>query len=126
MGPSMNRIIQRLRRASLGSLTDQELLDALVTRHDEAAFETLLRRHGPMVLAVCRRVLRDAHDAEDAFQAVWLVLARKAATVRGGTLAGWLHGTARLLALKCHRAETRRRQREARGLSVAPDRPPLS
>src|SRR5437762_950096 len=101
MGPSMNRIIQRLRRASLGSLTDRELLDALVTRNDEAAFETLLRRHGPMVLAVCRRVLRHAHDAEDAFQATFLVLLRKATSVKKSEVLGsWLYGVAYRTALK--------------------------
>jgi RNA polymerase sigma factor (sigma-70 family) len=109
----MNRIIQRLRRASLGSLTDQELLDALVTRHDEAAFETLLRRHGPMVLAVCRRVLHDAHDAEDAFQATFLVLLRKATSVRKREVLGsWLYGVAYRTALKARGMKARRSVKE--------------
>src|SRR5262249_50744887 len=68
-GTAMNRLVPHLRRAALMGLTDRELLEALVTHRDETAFEVLLRRHGSMVLAVCQRVLRNAHDAEDAFQA---------------------------------------------------------
>jgi hypothetical protein len=71
-----------------GSLdrTDAELLDQFVAGQDEAAFEALLRRHGPLVLHVCRRVLRDGHAAEDAFQATFLVLAKKAASIRRGAM----------------------------------------
>jgi RNA polymerase sigma factor (sigma-70 family) len=109
----MNRLIQQLRRAGLGSLTDQELLDALVTRNDEAAFEALLRRHGPMVLAVCRRVLRHAHDAEDAFQATFLVLLRKATSVRKREVLGsWLYGVAYRTALKARGMKARRSVKE--------------
>src|SRR5262249_11951198 len=69
---------------------DAVLLDRFVRKRDETAFAALVRRHAPMVLGVCRRVLRDAHEAEDAAQAVWLVLARKAATIRRReTLAAW-------------------------------------
>src|SRR5262249_17047794 len=74
-----------LRRVTLrgdgGGMTDGQLLDSFLTRRDEAAFEALVRRHGPMVLAVCRRVLHSAHDAEDAFQATFLVLVRKARSI---------------------------------------------
>jgi RNA polymerase sigma factor (sigma-70 family) len=82
---------------AIGRLSDAELLARYVHRHDpassEAAFSALVSRHGPMVLGVCRRMLRDDHDAADAFQAVFLVLARKAPSVRvDDSLGRWLHG----------------------------------
>src|SRR5436189_5966027 len=92
-------VVGRLRRAvspDRGSgLADAELLARWAAARDEAAFEALVWRHGPMVLGVCRRVLRDAHEAEDAFQATFLALARKAGSVgQRGTLAGWLYRVA--------------------------------
>src|SRR5215211_3578823 len=76
--------------------TDARLLERFAARKDEDAFAALVERHGPMVLAVCRRVLHDAHAAEDAFQATFLVLARKAATVRNRQfVGGWLYCVAR-------------------------------
>src|ERR1700758_3045027 len=74
-------------------LSDHELLAQFVGAQDEAAFTVLVERHGPMVLGVCRRALGNAHDAEDAFQATFLVLARKAGSLtRPGLLANWLYG----------------------------------
>jgi RNA polymerase sigma-70 factor (ECF subfamily) len=110
-------VLQPLYRTALladgAGLTDAELLEAFITRRDGAFFEALVRRHGPMVLAVCRRILHDPHDAEDAFQAAFLVLAQRAATVRPRELVGnWLYGVAYRTALGARRAAARRRARE--------------
>jgi RNA polymerase sigma factor (sigma-70 family) len=117
-GP-MKRMIGQLRKAVLvragGDLTDGQLLECFVSRRDEAAFEALLRRHGPMVLGVCRRVLRDAHDAEDAFQATFLVLVRKAGSVVPRDRVGnWLYGVAVRTALEAKTMAARRRLKERR------------
>jgi RNA polymerase sigma factor (sigma-70 family) len=89
--------------------TDAQLLDRFVRQHDQAAFEALMCRHGPMVLGVCRRVLRHAQDAEDAFQAAFLQLARKAASVgKRGSVGGWLYTVAYYLALRAKDRAARR------------------
>jgi RNA polymerase sigma factor (sigma-70 family) len=121
----MNRLVHCLCRTALGGLTDRQLLEALVTRRDEAAFEVLLRRHGPMVLGVCRRVLGNAHDAEDAFQATFLVLVKKAAVVRKrDALASWLYGVASRTARKARARDARRRVKERQAAArPRPDRP---
>ena len=76
-------------------LTEGELLERFVTRRDEAAFEALVARHGPTVLGVCRHLLRDPNDVDDAFQATFLVLVKKAGSVRQCELLGnWLYGVA--------------------------------
>jgi RNA polymerase sigma factor (sigma-70 family) len=104
--------------------TDAELLASFTSNADEATFTTLVRRHGRMVLGVCRRILDNAQDAEDAFQATFLILARKAGTVRQRqSLASWLHGVARRVALKAHRQTMRRRTHERQATQAAGARP---
>ena len=93
--------------------TDARLLQRYIADGDELAFEALVRRHGPMVLSVCRRVLGEPHDAEDAFQAAFLLLARKARSIWvEGSLGGWLHRVAWRIALEVKSDAGRRRERE--------------
>src|ERR1700738_2848412 len=102
---SINALLRQLTRGmaaeALSGQTDQQLVERFLAEQDEAAFEAILRRHGPMVYRVCQRVLRQDQDAEDAFQATFLLLAQKLRTVRRlDSLAGWLHGVAHRVALK--------------------------
>jgi len=110
----MSGVIQHFRRVLEGpGLTDTQLLEDYINRHDEAAFAALVRRHGPMVWGVCRRVLCNHHAAEDAFQATFLVLVRKAASIASRELlANWLYGVAHQTALKARMTATKRIGRE--------------
>ncbi len=101
--------------------SDEKLLHAFAAQREDSAFAVLVRRHGPMVLHVCRRVLDNEQDAEDAFQATFLVLAQSAASLRKkSSLASFLHGTAYRLALSAKRAAARRRKHENRVPARAP------
>src|SRR5207253_1955030 len=109
--------LEHLRRAFLasggGGLSDGELLGRFVAARDEAAFETLVHRHGPMVLGLCRRVLGNGHDAEDAFQATFLILARKATSVvKRDEVGSWLFAVAQRTAREARAVIARRRARE--------------
>jgi RNA polymerase sigma factor (sigma-70 family) len=107
--------------ANVVDVPDAELLRRYVSGRDRPALEALVRRHGGMVLGVCRRVLGDRYDAEDAFQATFLVFVRKAASVRPGGLIGpWLYGVATRTALKARALAARRRAREKQ-VDVLPD-----
>jgi RNA polymerase sigma factor (sigma-70 family) len=106
------QVLDHLRHID-GGLTDGQLLTRFADDRDEAAFATLVRRHGPMVLGVCRRLLGNVHDAEDAFQASFLLLTRKAAAVvRREAVASWLYTVAYRTALEARSAIARRRLRE--------------
>jgi RNA polymerase sigma factor (sigma-70 family) len=113
----MSRIIGHLRKAAVlqegDRLTDAQLLESFLVGGEEVAFEALVRRHGPMILGVCRRVLQDRHDAEDAFQAAFLVFLRKAAAIgKRKSLASWLYGVAHRTALQARKKAAQRRAKE--------------
>jgi RNA polymerase sigma factor (sigma-70 family) len=111
----LSRVLRQLRDGVLGDhgCGDGQLLERYLTLREEAAFEALVRRHGPMVLGVCHRVLRNTHDAEDAFQATFLVLVRKAASIRPREQVGnWLYGVAYRTALKAKAVAAKQSARE--------------
>src|SRR5437773_7959664 len=112
---ALAEVFRHIRRAAFLSvdLTDGQLLECYLARQEEASFEALVRRHGPMVLGVCRRVLRNDHDAEDAFQATFLVLLRKASSILPRDRVGnWLYGVAYRTSLKAKALRAKRRAKE--------------
>jgi RNA polymerase sigma factor (sigma-70 family) len=123
----MKTVVRRLCWAALRDrdLTDGQLLERFIARREEAAFEALVQRHGPMVLGVCRRVLGNHHDAEDAFQATFLILARKAASLGSREAVGnYLYGVAYRTARRAHAMNVRRREKERRAVPSGPARSP--
>ena len=128
-GAALSDFLNRLRRVAVprsgGEVLDPDLLERFVADHDEAAFTALVQRHGPMVLGVCRHLLLDPHDAEDVFQATFLVLVRKAAAIqKRAQVASWLYGVAYRRALRARRNSARRRAHETQGLEMIAAQPP--
>src|SRR5262245_45777726 len=128
MKTATSSILQSIRRSiedqRVQQVTDRELLSLFRSHRDEAAFHTLLRRHGAMVFDVCRSVLGNETDAEDAFQATFLVLAQKAGAIRKRTSVGsWLYGVAYRTALKARAKSAKRHKHEAR-LPIRPSAGP--
>src|SRR5436309_8781685 len=109
LSPTFGPLRRLLTHPDAGSPSDSQLLQRFVHQCDESAFELLVWRHGPMVLGVCRRVLRDKHAADDAFQATFLALVRKADGIaRGGAVGPWLYRVAFRVALRARAGEARR------------------
>ena len=119
-----NAVLRYIRRlAAVGyapDLADRELLNRFVTDRDEMAYAVLVRRHGPMVLRLCLRVLHNEHDAEDAFQATFLVLSQKAASLLPQeSLGGWLYKVAYRISQKVRIENARRHKSEGRAYGPA-------
>jgi RNA polymerase sigma factor (sigma-70 family) len=134
-GPLLGHLRQLL-GAQAEDQTDGQLLERFVSQREEAAFALLVRRHGPLVLGLCRRLLGNAADAHDAFQATFLVLVRKAhALDKRGSLAGWLYAVAYRVAVRararaarrrdCERQACRMRARNTAGEPADPDLGPV-
>ena len=123
---ALSSVFRRLLSAQARSgLPDRHLLERFIAHKDEAAFAALVERHAAMVLAVARNVLHHRQDAEDVFQATFLVLARRAGSVRKlGSAGSWLHGVAYRLALKARTAAAARHRLESRAPARAPEEAP--
>ena len=120
LGTAFRHLRDLFGAGSVVGLGDGQLLARYSSSKDEVAFEALVTRHGPMVLATCRAVLRNEHDVEDAFQATFLVLAKKAHSVRGGdALGGWLHRVAYRASVQASVKARIRRRKEAEASAMA-------
>src|SRR5262245_54128967 len=121
-GSVLRHIRQLMGARSADELTDGDLLDRFIRQQDESAFEMLMQRHGPMVHGLCRSILHDAHDADDAFQATFLVLARKASSIRKRpSVASWLYGVAYRTSLRAEITSARRRVHERQAVDMSHD-----
>jgi RNA polymerase sigma factor (sigma-70 family) len=119
-GPAILEHLRKWASSAASTLSDAELLTRFSAGQEEGAFAALMLRHGGLVWGVCRHVLRHDQDAEDAFQATFLVLARKAGSIRKSTaVASWLHGTAYHIATRAKRNAATRRKHERRGENVS-------
>lgn len=125
-GPILAQIQRLFGAGTVAGLAEEQLLERFINRRDGDAFAALVARHGPLVLGVCRRILRDEHAVEDAFQATFLILARKAGSIRDRELLGnWLYGVALRVATRARADAARRRDRERPGdVEEALDRAP--
>jgi RNA polymerase sigma factor (sigma-70 family) len=126
-GASAGTLLRHVRRLLVGrcAAPDGELLERFARRGDEAAFAALMQRHGPLVWGVCRRVLGREQDAEDAFQATFLVLARKAQSVRrAGSVGSFLYGVAYRLSVRARADAARRGRHERQAAGLAPSASP--
>src|SRR5947199_10871718 len=111
MATGFQKVLEHLQQVS--GLTDGQLLSRFVAQRDEASYAALVRRHGALVLGVCRRVLHNEHDAEDALQATFLVLARKAHSIaKPESVGSWLYQVAYRVAVRARARATRRQQHE--------------
>src|SRR4051794_31973656 len=120
LSAALQQINRLFTDGTVTGLSDAHLLERFIGRRDASSFEALVARHGPMVLSVCRGVLRDPNDAEDAFQATFLILVKKAGTFRGrAALGGWLHLVAHRVAIRANAATARRRVYERRAGQMA-------
>jgi RNA polymerase sigma factor (sigma-70 family) len=123
-GEALQHVRMLFDAGAVGGLTDRQLLERFRAREGEAAelaFAALVERHGPMILRVCRRALRDEHNAQDAFQATFLVLVRKAGSLHThDSIGGWLHAVACRVAACARTAQARRRAHERRAAAAAP------
>ena len=120
LGAALRQINRLWADGAITGFSDAQLLERFVSGHDAAAFEALVARHGPMVLSVCRGILKDPNDAEDAFQATFLILVKKSGTFRGHVALGpWLYRVAHRVAIRANAAAARRRACERRAGQMA-------
>src|SRR5439155_17358971 len=105
LGAALRQMNRLLAGGTVTGFSDAQLLERFISGHDAVAFEALVGRHGPMVLGVCRGILRDPNDAEDAFQATFLILVKKSGTFRGHVALGpWLYQVAHRVAVRANAA----------------------